>query len=1099
MSYVSHIFARLGRLAGTACLALIGVSAGAESLQSTMRFEHLGIEEGLSQSAVMDIVQDSDGFIWFATESGLDRYDGYGVVNYRHERGNDASLGSNFVRDLAIGHDGGVWAATDGGGVSYWDPASDTFTTLRHDPANPMSIASDRIRRIETDAAGYVWIATRESGLDRLHVASGQVHHFRKGDAQDTLGSDEVYAVAIGADGATWVGTRTGLSRIAAGEDAVERIDAPPLRSAGLQGVHIRSLLVDSSGDLWVGTNQDGLFLLRAGEDRVETFRHLPEDTNSLPSNRIEALFEDSDKRLWVGTDRGLSLLDRDHGHFHRFTNDPSDITSLSDNFVFSLYQDRGGLLWVGTRTGGANKWNPRSWSFGHFNPREDRDNALSNPSVTSFAVDAAGRNWIGTFGGGINIFSPDGNKIAVIRHRPEAPGSLTDDRVMALLRTRDGAIWAGTMRGGLNRIDPQTLQVTSFRHRPADAQSLAADGIMSLYEDRRGRLWIGTFGGGVSRYRPLNGDFVNFANQAGDAATLSSNRATSIAEDAYGAIWVGTDGGGLNRSVDDGRTWQRLTHDNDAAGTLSANTVYALYAAMDGTLWVGTRSGIDRILLSDSGAILSVRNANEDFDIGQFTIYSMVPDKRGDLWMGTERGLLALNKESGTTRLFHSEHGLQADEFNFGAAHAAPSGEIFVGGANGFNRFDPDALRFGDNAGRIVVTAFDIWNEPVETSTPYHRLSGIDLDHGDDSVSLEFASLDFEAPERIRYAYRLVGFDENWVDAGADRRVVYTNLAGGDYELQVRSALATSDWSDIKLRLPIHVAAAPWETWWAYASYVFLSFCLLYFLFSRQNQKLKRESEIARRLEKEVRERTRELDARNRDLSVANDKLTTLSTTDALTGLRNRRYLFEKVSKDVDLVLRRKKDILRGADTGDNTDLLFLMVDLDNFKPVNDTLGHQAGDELLLQIRDVLVDSCRASDDIIRWGGDEFLIVARDTDPVFAASLAERIRANLAQRVFDLGDDQTARSTASIGYATYPFIRRQPDLLLWEDVLGIADTAMYAAKTKRNAWVGIEGLNWDGDGQSLYAAIRDDADALARKSRIRWVTSVREAEVGYG
>ncbi|MEO1204302.1 MAG: GGDEF domain-containing protein [Pseudomonadota bacterium] len=243
--------------------------------------------------------------------------------------------------------------------------------------------------------------------------------------------------------------------------------------------------------------------------------------------------------------------------------------------------------------------------------------------------------------------------------------------------------------------------------------------------------------------------------------------------------------------------------------------------------------------------------------------------------------------------------------------------------------------------------------------------------------------------------------------------------------------------------------------------------------------------------MEREVEDRTSLLNRRNQELKHANDKLLKASITDPLTGLRNRRFLFEEIDKDVDLVLRHYRDGTETMAPGGNNDLLFLMVDLDNFKPVNDSCGHEAGDELLLEIRDALLDACRSSDDVIRWGGDEFLIVARETNREFAATLAERIRASLSQRVIPIGNGQVARITTSIGYASYPFIKDRPDLLGWQEVLGIADAAMYEAKQKRNTWVGIEGIEWDECGDSLYKAIKSDPGGLAEAGAIRAVESL--------
>ncbi|MGI9263840.1 MAG: diguanylate cyclase, partial [Gammaproteobacteria bacterium] len=394
-------------------------------------------------------------------------------------------------------------------------------------------------------------------------------------------------------------------------------------------------------------------------------------------------------------------------------------------------------------------------------------------------------------------------------------------------------------------------------------------------------------------------------------------------------------------------------------------------------------------------------------------------------------------------------------------------------------------------------LTSLSIINEPVSTDRPYELIRELDLDYRDHVVTFGVSALDFTAPQENRYAYMLEGFDETWVHAGNERRITYTNLDGGQYVLKIRASNSDGVWNENSVEIPIDVAFAPWNTWWAYILYAIAFLAAIFAIWRQQERKLQRESEYSRRLEKEVEGRTRELNNRNRDLKIANTKLQEASTTDALTGLRNRRYLFQQVTKDVDLVLRHYRDGTETMRPDGNNDLLFLMVDLDNFKPVNDSCGHEAGDRLLLQVRDVLLEACRKTDDVIRWGGDEFLIVARETNRKYAATLAERVRNSLSDRVFPVGDGQVARVTTSIGYASYPFLKERPDLLSWEEVLGVADAAMYEAKQKRNAWTGIEGLEWAGTGAELYRAIKSEPGVLAEDGVIRAVESVEEvAEV---
>jgi diguanylate cyclase (GGDEF)-like protein len=1061
---------------------------------TTMRFDRITVADGLAQGTVLAIEQDKSGFLWFATEGGLDRYDGFTFKHYRHERGNPNALASEFVRDLHLAEDGSLWIATDGGGISRWNPATDGITTFRAVDGESTSLATDKVRTILADNDGFVWIGTYDLGLDRLNIASNEVTHF-SGQPDDpvSLDSNEIFALALDGDNALWIGGNAGLNRLDLVTGLFSRIALDP--SADGQPI-VRSLELTPDGTLWIGTDSDGLLALDIQSGDIRRHVHDPENPASLSSNEVISIFTDDRRRLWVGTANGLNLMDHHSGDFAVYRHDPTDATSIGANGIFSIYQDRGGLMWFGTLTGAVSKWNPRSWSFGHYKPQTSGVRSFSNSNITAFTEDFDGNTWVGTFGGGINIIDRDDGSVRQLRHDPsDASAGIGGDRVMAMITDRDGNIWAGTMRGGLSRVDSLTGGVRTYRHDPADANSLAANGVMSLLQDRAGYIWVGTFGGGVSRLDPRSGQFTNYGHDPDDTTTLSSSRATALAQGKDGFIWVGTDGGGLNYLDAISGEWQHLEHDLDNPESLSADTVYALHVDPVGRLWVGTRQGLNRISMRNR---LGDVNVESVVGFNGMAVFGIQSDGDGNIWISSTQGLARFNPQTGMARTFHESQGLQGEEFNFGASYADRSGTLYFGGANGFNRFNPATLELNTTPPPVALTSLAIINEPVDSEQPYELIQSLELGYRDNVVTFVVAALDFTAPKENRYAYMLEGFDENWVDAGNERRINYTNLDGGEYILKVRAANSDGVWNSTAIEMPLTVAHAPWKTWWAYLTYAAL-FVLATLAFWRQQQrKLQREFEYSRRLEQEVDERTEELNNRNRDLKVVNSKLHEASTTDALTGLRNRRFLFQQIGKDVDLVLRHYRDGTETLRPDGNNDLLFLMVDLDNFKPVNDNCGHEAGDRLLLQIRDVLLEACRKSDDVIRWGGDEFLIVAREANRQYAATLAERIRHSLSDRVFPVGDGQVARVTSSIGYASYPFLEERPDLLSWEEVLGIADAGMYEAKKKRNAWLGIEGIEWKGSGEELYRSVKSDPGALAEQGAIRAIESVDDVEKGY-
>jgi diguanylate cyclase (GGDEF)-like protein len=1074
----------------TALLLLPTPGHGQAAHTGPMRFSHVSVEQGLSQANVMAAFQDSAGYMWFGTENGLNRYDGYRMRRYQRSHRQANSLVHDFVWQVAEDQAGDLWIATDGGGLSRWNRATDTFTTFLHDPANANTIASNEVRTVLVDADGAVWLGTRNQGLDRLEPSSGHVTHFRHDPSNPTsIADDTVYVLLADASGQLWVGTDGGLSRLRRDSSEFIHYRHSATDAGSLSDDHVRALYEDHEGTVWVGTERGGLNSLDVATGRFRAHRHAAADLNSLSHDHVRAIIEDSSDRLWIGTASGLNLMDRDSRTFTHFVNDPADPTSLRDNYVMSLFQDRGGLLWVGTRSGGVSKWNPRSWSFGYSDSKW-----LGAPNITAFADDGKGRLWIGTFGSGLGLLDTSGAVAVRRQFRREGPGSnsLSDDRVMALLVDREGMLWIGTMGGGLNLRDPANGRFTTLRHDPADASSVSADAIMALFEDRGGDVWVGTYGGGLSLYERATGRFSRFTADGSNPASLGSPRVTAITQDLTGAIWVGTDGGGLNLLDLKTRTFRQFRHAPDKPATVSADTIYALHVDRAGNLWVGTQGGgLDRVLGTASQPDdISFANLSEADGLPNNVIYGIQSDPAGNLWLSTNAGLARFDPGTGLVKAFHRSHGLQGEEFNFGAHYRGTGGRLYFGGAAGYNAFTPDRLEEGLRPPSVVLTAFEKMNHPVDADMPFDRLDAAVLDHGDDVVTFEIAALDYNAPGENRYAYKLDGFDADWVELGQQRRVTYTNLDAGDYVFRARAASSDGVWSEKGVSVALRVNPAPWATWWAYSVYALAALLALGTAWRNQQRKAARQAEYRSHLERDVRARTAELADRNDELAALNEKLSEASLTDPLTGLRNRRFVFEQVTKDVELIERQHQDTLSGRSMNEVVDLVFMIVDLDNFKPINDTHGHAAGDEVLLQVRDVLLSACRSSDFVVRWGGDEFLVIARHTSAREAEVLAERIRARMAEKIFPLGNGYVVRTTCSIGFVCYPLLRMRPEVVPWDDVLNLADAAMYHAKEERNAWVGYIG----GQAEPSAAAMRRALTASPAELASEGIVDVRRS-----
>jgi diguanylate cyclase (GGDEF)-like protein len=500
---------------------------------------------------------------------------------------------------------------------------------------------------------------------------------------------------------------------------------------------------------------------------------------------------------------------------------------------------------------------------------------------------------------------------------------------------------------------------------------------------------------------------------------------------------------------------------------------VYDVHVDDIGQVWIGTRGGgIDQAIGAPmSGSALRFENFSEIDGLPNSTVYGIESNGRDRLWLSTNRGLSRFELKARRFVNFRRSHGLQSDEFNFGAHYAAPSGELFFGGANGYNAFFSERLQLNANPPPVVITEVLKLGAPAKLGVPHETVRALQLGYRDDVLAFKFAGLDFTSSGENRYTYMLEGFDAGWVDAGSQRQATYTDLDGGNYVFRVRASNNDGVWSEAGAAITLNVESPPWLTWWAYALYACLMLVLLAAVWFSQQRKVEREAAYKRRLEQEVQERTTELNLRNGQLEDVNRQLREASFTDPLTGLGNRRALYDAVGK----LIGESRD---GSAAGRPT-FAVMMIDLDRLKPINDQHGHEAGDRVLVQVAEILRHVSRTTDQVVRWGGDEFLLICQGADMAAATDLAERIRAAVTKQIFRVGEGVAARTSCSIGFAVYPFVPQHPDFGDWEGSLAMADAALYQAKRLRNSWVGWCGTARALQLPSLLESVERDAMAL--------------------
>ena len=835
-----------------ALLLWLGVPGELHAQAGRIRFDHISLNQGLSQSTITCILQDSRGFMWFGTQDGLNRFDGYVFAVYKNDPADPASLPHNYVRAISEDEEGNLWIATDGGGVAKWDRQTDSFLPDPFGAESPASFAGLRVGSLQRDRTGSLWVGTFEAGLSRLDLTTGSLATYRH-DPSDpgSLGDDRVAALFVDRAGTLWVGTETALNSFDPLTNTFVHYTHERTEPSSANVDHIRSIFEDASGGLWLGTF-DGLSRLDRATATLVRYRNDPADRWSLAGRRVYAMIEDDEGEVWIGTDAGLTKFDRVAESLVGYQNDPADATSLSHNIVLSLYQDRGGILWIGTQGGGINKWNPATSLFRHYKTEPGNPKGLSNDSISSISQDSMGALWIGTLGGGLNRLDRPAGAYAHYRSDPEDPDSLNNDWVMSLVHDRDDVLWIGTRDGGVNRFDPATGTFKIYKNEPDNPTSLSSNGVMSLFLDRQATLWIGTYGGGLNRFDRASETFTSFRPDPADSTSLSDDRITAIAEDADGRLWVGTERGGLNRLDRATGTFVRYQHDPADPSSLSDDVVLSLYADDSSVLWVGTLGGgLNRLDLEEESATgrAVFRRYSERDGLPNDAIYGIEPDDAGGLWLSTNNGLARLDPLTETFDVYDMSHGLQSSEFNFGAHHKGKNGEIFFGGFNGFNAFYPARISGNTHVPPVVFTSFTAFNNPVELDKHISEIDEIELSYRDHVFAFEVAALDYTASRDNQYAYKLEGFDDDWIDLGSHRRLTFTGIDPGSYVLRVRGSNNDGLWNDVGASLVIRIIPPIWATWWAYGFYGLLIAGAIAGYVKVQNDKLRRKEANRRRL----------------------------------------------------------------------------------------------------------------------------------------------------------------------------------------------------------------------------------------------------------
>ena len=805
---------------------------------------HILSENGLSQNTIHHILQDSKGYIWFATEDGLNKYDGYNFTVYKNNLQDKYSISDNFIWTIFEDKSGTLWIGTNSGGFCKFDRELERFISYKNDPHNTNSLILNNVRTIYEDKEGYIWIGT-ENGLDKFDKVKNTFVHYRHNPNDiHSINNNVVLTIFEDSDGDLWFGSDGGLDKYNRGRNNFFNYSSDPNNVNSLSSNVVLSIYQDTEGYLWIGTLKG---LTRFNKKSGKFSRYVINNSQFRPlnSNRINSVLEDETGVLWIGTGNGLFQLDRKTNKFSNVKSPSLPVTSvLNDNDILSLFEDNSGLIWIGTAENGIVKYDKERIKFKHFRRDPFDQNSLTNNTIRSIFQDDDGILWIGTLGGGLNIYNPKSNKFFQYKNHPKDKFSLSDNTISAIYQDSFGFLWVGTWEGGLNRTlnsynrsNAHNLKFIHFKGGPTTRstlnKNLSSNIIQIVYEDSKKRLWIGT-GGGLDLYERNKNAFINFTNDPGNPYSLSSNQVQScVLEDGNGNLWVGT-WNGLNKipasdlmnvfSHPDSVRFIRYRFQPDVKNSLSDERIISAYKDAKGNLWFGTYGGGLNLLASDQQEIKGGKFIHYTIKNGlpSNIIYRIEPDDMGDLWISTDNGLSMFNPEKKTFRNYDASDGLQGNQFFWGAGFKGKNGELYFGGTNGFNVFNPEELKNNNHIPPIVITSFQIFNKPVginEEGSPLRKsitaTKEIELSYSQAVFSFEFAALDFTVPSKNHYAYMMEGFDDNWIYSGNRRYVTYTNLDPGKYIFKVRGSNNDGIWNEKGTEIAITILPPLWRTWW--------------------------------------------------------------------------------------------------------------------------------------------------------------------------------------------------------------------------------------------------------------------------------------------
>lgn len=849
------------RFVGLLCTFLVWIGPVALTAQTQeLKFYHLTTKQGLSQTVINCIMKDSRGFMWFGTQDGLNRYDGYTFTVFRNDPEDSNSISDNYINCLAEDPQGRIWIGTNVGGLNVYDPVLNKFSRIVYKEDDPNSLCDNKVFSLLIAGNGKLYVGT-DNGLN---IMEGNTLCRIKPDSDKpkSLIDGSIRCITEDKKGNIWLGTFKGGLHLF--DEKNGWFDYFPASRSGLDGVseksdRIRTIYTDSQGLFWIGSGNGGTFIFDPVGRTYRSAFFATEDAGAISNNWVLAFAEDQFGKLWIATnDSGLCFYDRRTGLFSRQYSDEYNPLGLSSNSLRSLLCDESGNMWVGTSTSGINVFFRNTLKFGHFRRKVGSSNTLINNIVYAIHRDRQGVIWFCSRGAELSSYDKNTGKF---QHYPEV--CLASNRtILTIHEDASGLLYLGSWGGGISVFDKKKGIAVPLNDDEFVGEVLSNKTVLHLLEDKTGKLWISTFGGGVYRFDKTSYKLEGLDSEDG----LTHNRVHYCIQDKTGKIWVATQGG---ISVIDPTTFKVVKTFTAGSGdhAITSNTVYSFFEDKKGNVWIATAIGLNKF---DPLSGKISRFYQKD-GLANDNIYGILEDKKGDLWLSTNKGISRFspttsNVNGSAFKNYEAIDGLQEGEFLQGSFFKDPAnGEMFFGGNDGFNFFFPESISDNKHIPPVLLTSFKRFGKEVQLDTSILDKKYIELSYRDNFFSFEFVSLDYTLPGKNLYSYKMEGVDEDWSAPSNLRFASYTNLEGGDYIFRVRASNNDGLWNEEGAVIHIRVIPPIYKTKTFYAICIVLLLIGIWGFTKWRTRAIEMEKRV---LEEKVAERTAELAQKNRDIT---------------------------------------------------------------------------------------------------------------------------------------------------------------------------------------------------------------------------------------